>query len=137
MEAIFQAVLARLRGEDLTEIYPSFDAVPLEKKSKERFTVLTMEQVQLQEPYPAEMGTVYPFTADFRLDVLSPMTGDPQVSAGFFFSVLVPRLLEEDCTIREIRTDSPKVDLQLQRLVCSGTFRMSGLYVPAESEAAV
>ena len=74
MQELFEAVLTALRGEDLREVYPSFDAVPFERKSDRLFTVLMPESVQLDAPFPHGEQGALPFSAVYRLSVLIPMT---------------------------------------------------------------
>jgi len=81
--------------------------VPVEKKSRAMFTVLSLQNVQFGEAYPAKDGAVYPFTAEFRADLLTPMNIDPQGTMKFFFSKIVPAMLGSDCLFTGFDTALP------------------------------
>ncbi len=134
MEALLEMMLARLRGKDLTEIYAGFDGNPAEQKSGARFGVLTQDETVFGRAFPSPEGEVHPFTAQFRLDVLTPMTDSPGAAQSWFETVLLPRLLDGDGTVEELRMDKPAVDLKLRKLVCTWHFRLRGWYLAAEGE---
>lgn len=128
MEQMYQMMMDRLHSCGITEVYTAFDAVPVEKKSRAMFTVLSLQNVQFGEAYPAKDGAVYPFTAEFRADLLTPMNIDPQGTMKFFFSKIVPAMLGSDCLFTGFDTALPRVDLKLRRMVYGGTFRLHGAF---------
>lgn len=134
MEEIYQQMLGRLRNSGISEVYPAFDAVPVQKKSHSLFTVLSMQNMQFGDAYPAEGGAVYPFTANFRADLLTPMTADPQETMQLFFSEIVPALLGTDCVFLRFDAEPPRVDLKLQKMVFGGEFRLNGAFCVTEME---
>ncbi len=134
MEKIYQSILARLKACGISEVYPSFDAVPVARKSQTLFTVLSLQRVQFGEAYPAEGGAVYPFTADFRISMLTPMTADPQDTARFFFSAIVPAMLGTDCLFVKFDAQNPSIDLKLGRMVFGGQFCLNGAFRVTETE---
>lgn len=134
MEEIYQSLLARLRDSGIKEVYPSFDAVPVAKKSGVLFTVLEPMQVQYGAAYPMQSGAVYPFTADFRISMLTPMTADPQETARFFYTKIVPAMLGTDHLFTHFEAQPPQIDLKLRRMVQQCTFRVHGALCVTETE---
>ncbi|MBE6851526.1 MAG: hypothetical protein E7504_07350 [Ruminococcus sp.] len=134
MQEIYRMMLERLRSSGVPEVYASFDALPVEKKSRTLFTVLSLQQVDFGESYPIMGGGAYPFTADFRVDLLTPMMVDPQDTARFFFQRIVPAMLGTDCMFLKFDAQSPKIDLRLERMVYGGTFRLHGAFCIGETE---
>ncbi len=134
MQELYRTVLERLQSSGIREVYTSFDAVPVEKKSHKLFTVISVQQVEFGDAFPASGGAVYPFTAEFHVDLLSPMLADPQDAAQFFFRKIVPAMLGADCVFLKFDAQSPKIDLKLERMVCGGTFRLHGAFCIGETE---
>ena len=78
MQELFEQILTVLRGEDHQEIYPSFDAVPVSRKSTALFTVVAPESLQIEPVIPVGLERAallaYPFSAVYKVSVLIPMT---------------------------------------------------------------
>ena len=137
MQEILQKLLERLQGCGAGEVYASFDALPVEKKSHSCFTVVGLEQVKTGEGYPVEKGVAYPFTAQLRVDLLTPMTENPQESQRLFFEKIVPAMAQEECSLLRFDAGAPKPDLRLGRMVYGGTFCLLGvLCTQKEDDAA-
>ncbi len=127
-------VLERLQNSGIREVYTSFDAVSVEKKSRRLFTVISVQKMEFGDAFPARNGAVYPFTAELRVDLLTPMLEDPQDTVRFFFERIVPAMLGADCVFLKFDAHSPKIDLKLERMVCGGTFRLHGAFCIGETE---
>lgn len=126
MQEILQRLLERLQSSGVGEVYASFDALPVEKKSHSCFTVIGLEQVKTGEGYPVEKGVAYPFTAQLRVDILTPMTENPQESQRLFFEKIVHAMAQEECSLLRFDAGAPKPDLRLGRMVYGGTFCLHG-----------
>ncbi len=125
MQALFDEILRRLRGVDYTEVYPSFDAVPVGKKSADLFTVLTAETIKLDAPFP-EGGRIFcPFSAVFTVSVLVPMTAPLETAEDHFYDKLLPRMKGLGCVLCEVR--AARVDVKLGRVIMDGRFTVRGL----------
>lgn len=117
------------------EVYPSFDMLPLSSKSKKLFLVISPETFRLSEAFPDGNSGIAPFTADFRFSLLASMNTPSERLLESFYSVLVPKLHSANCFLYEMQSDSPKIDLKLQKLVYSGLFRLKGLYIPEQEDS--
>lgn len=134
MHEISQMLLERLKNAGIPEIYPAFDAVPLRQKSSSLFTVLSVSRIECKEGFPVQGGAAYPFTAQIRADLLAPMTADAQSMQTYFFAEIVPAMLGADCLFLRLDAGSPKTDLQLQKVVFGGEFRLNGVFYVTETE---
>lgn len=134
MQELYETMLARLRNSGIPEVYPAYDAVPLDRKSSALFAVLSQQSLLFGDAYPVKQGAVYPFTADFRVDLLTPMTADPQDTVKYFFTRIVPAMLGSDCLFLRFDAQCPKVDLKLGRMVFGGVFRLCGAFCVTETE---
>lgn len=130
MQALFDLILRRLRGSDQTEVYPSFDAVPVSKKSAALFTVVSPESVQLDAPFADGQSGARTFTAIVTVSVLVPMTSPLETAEDQFYDVLLPRMDTLGCVLCEVRP--AHVDIKLGRIVMEGKFRISGVYLTEE-----
>ncbi len=117
-----------------SEIYPSFDAVPVNAKSRTLFVVVSPENFQIQQSFPGETSGISPFSASFRISALCPASASADRLTAFFDSVIIPALC--DGFLTELQCEAPRTDSKLQKLVCSGVFRMKGLYLPEQEETA-
>lgn len=136
MQELLQELLGRLQGCGIGEVYASFDALPVEKKSHSCFTVIGLEQVKSGEGYPMENGTAYPFTAQLRVDLLTPMTESPRESQRRFFESIVPAMAQEECSLLRFDAGAPKPDLRLGRMVYGGSFCLLGVLCTQKEDAA-
>ena len=131
MEDLLDHVLEVFRGEDLREVYPSFDAVPVTKKSSAMFTVIALESMQIEPKYPhgltGQYTGAYPFSAVFKVSVLIPMTEPLDTAEDFFYGTAVPRMELAGNALCDALP--ARVDAALGRIVKEGRFRMRGLYV--------
>ena len=132
MNELLSILLSLLRNQlpRYTEIYPSFDAVPVSSKSRKLFTVISPQCFRLSQAFPDDNAGIAPFTADFRISLLAPLMTPNEKLLEFFYASLVPALHSANCFLYEMQSDTPKPDLQLQKLVYSATFRIKGLYLP-------
>lgn len=133
MQALFEEILRRFRGEDLREVYPSFDAVPISRKSDVLFTVIRPESVQLDAPFPDGNGGACPFSAVYAVSVLVPMTSPLSRAEDFFYEKALPRMEELGSVLCEVRP--AHVDVKLGRVVMEGRFRLRGVYLGEEVAA--
>ncbi|MBR4320073.1 MAG: hypothetical protein IKI37_01890 [Oscillospiraceae bacterium] len=117
---------------EFLEVYASFDMLPVSSKSKKLFLVISPETFRMSQAFPDGNSGISPFTADFRFSLLSSMNTPHEKLLEYFYSVLVPKLHDSNCFLCEMQSDSPKIDLKLQKLVYSGLFRLKGLYIPEQ-----
>lgn len=137
MQELFAQILAVLRGEDHQEIYPSFDAVPVSRKSTKLFTVVSPESVQLEPVIPAGLestaGNACPASAVYRVSVLIPMTQPLETAEEYFDTVILPRMESIGSTLCDVLP--PQVDAALGRVVMQGKFRLRCLFLEGSEDA--
>lgn len=124
MNAIHEIALQAVKGEDLKEVYPSFDSVPVIRKSSRLFTVVGMEKIQTQNVIPDSQNGVVPFIAVFRVSVLGDFKNPLSLSEDFFFQSVFPRMTSIGAVLCEILP--PSADSRLQKTVFSGLFSVGG-----------
>ncbi len=139
MNELLSLLLSLLRNQlpQYTEIYPSFDAVPVSSKSRKLFLVVSPQCFRLSQAFPDGSAGIAPFTADFRISLLAPLMTPNDKLLEFFYTSLVPALHSANCFLYEMQSDVPKPDLQLQKLVYSASFRIKGLYLPDSQQEVV
>jgi len=136
MNALARQMISDLhQNEPDFEIYSSFDAIPLVCKSKSLFVVLSMEKVCFSTPFRDSSGNITPFTADFRVSVLTPIANPCETLKDFFYTVIVPRMQEAGYLLCEMKAEEIRPDYKLQKLVYGGYFRVRGVQIPDEQEA--
>lgn len=126
MRLLLDRAVQLFREAGIREVYPSFDAVPLPAKSDRLFTVLGLDSVKLEQPFPDGKGGVHPFSATIKVSVLVPMNVPACRAEGFFYETALPLMNRLGAVLCE--TAPAVVDVKLQKIVMSGLFRVRGLY---------
>lgn len=134
MEAMLEAMLELLRGEEALPVYPSYDAVPVRLKEGHCYAVLGWERITPEEQFASADGEVHAFSMQLRLDVLSPMLQDPREAQVRFETVLLPKILRADGITGEMRMEPPELDLKLRKLVQRWFFTQRGYLLASETE---
>lgn len=135
MRRILDRAVELFREAGIREVYPSFDAVPLAKKSDRLFTVLGLESVQLDAPFPDGRGGVYPFAATLKVSVLVPMDAPLCRAEAFFYEKALPVLRQFGAVPGEAAPAA--VDVKLQRVVMTAKLRIRGLYADGDEVRAL
>lgn len=138
MQVILDLILQTLRGQDVQEVYPAFDAVPIRDKSKALFSVVTPESVQIEQPFPYGLNETvlkgYPFSAVYLISVLIPADEPLESAENFLYSVVVPRMESIGSVLCEVLP--AHADAVKERVVLEGRFRLRGLYVEEGGDSA-
>ena len=130
MNELLNQILEVLKNHGI-EAYPSFDMIPVIKKSKNLFVVIMPEKFHLDFAFADGLTGSSPFTAEFRISVLTPVTVPGEMLVSFFDTEILPVL--QTIGLYELQTGVPEIDLKLQKQVYSGLFRMKGLCFPTVS----
>jgi hypothetical protein len=136
MQDLFDHILDVLRGEDQQEIYPSFDAVPVSRKSTMLFTVVSLDSVQLEPEFPGGITSImtgaFPFTAVFQISVLVPMSQPLETAEDHFYTVILPRMESAGSTLCDVLP--AHTDAALGRIVMEGRFRLRGILLEGSED---
>lgn len=127
MRELLDGVIAALRQGCRSEVYPSFDAVPLPKKSDRLFAVAELRRVQLDAPFPDGSHAVHPFTAEVRISVLVPMTSPVQRAEDFLYGSVMPVMDTLGAVLCEVQP--ALADARLQRVMLQAVFKLKGIYL--------
>ena len=132
MRELIGVVVNALREVCGREVYPGFDAVPLPKKSDRMFTVVEMERLQVDAPFPDGVGAVHSFTAMVRISVLVPMTAPVSRAEELLYGGILPVIEEMGAAVCEVQAAAG--DARLQRTVLRAVVRFRGLYTMEDAE---
>ncbi len=114
------------------ELYTSFDNVPIREKSSQLFVVVSPVNFRLNHSFPSKNGRITSFTADFQIDLLSPMTTPETEMLKFFYTVVVPAMHSVNCSVSEIKVDAWKINRTIQKATYRASFQCKGLYIPVQ-----
>lgn len=128
MNELLNQILNLLKNQGI-EVYPSFDMIPVMRKSGKLFVVVTPEQFRLEFAFADGLTGSSPFTAEFRISVLTPMNVPGETLVAFLDTEILPHL--RTIGLYEWQTGTPEIDLKLQKQVCSGLLRLKGICFPA------
>ena len=137
MTNLLAYILNALRGDDHQEVYPSFDAVPVSRKSTALFTVVAPESVQIEPVIPVGLERAallaYPFSAVYKVSVLIPMTQPLATAENYFYNTILPRMESVGSTLCDVLP--AHVDAALGKVVMQGKFRLRCLYTEGSADA--
>ena len=133
VQALFEQVIARIRAGGLREVYPSFDAVPVSKKSSTLFAVVEPKQVQMDAPFADGSRGAVPFTAVYSIHLLIPMTQPLETAEDVFYGTVLPSLAPMGCVLCEVVP--AHVDVKLGRVVMEAKCRQRGVYLREGADA--
>ena len=129
---IHEMVLQAVRGNDLHEVYSSFDGVPVFKKASQQLIVVGLEKIQTEAIIPDSGNGAIPLTATFRISVLSDFKHPLKNSEDFFFQTIFPRMASIGGVLCEVLPAS--ADAKLQKTIFSGLFCVRGFYFEEATE---
>ena len=113
------------------EIYTCFDVIPVAKKSKHKFIIISPEKIKLNSVvYDNNNNNISEFTADFKISVLMPITTPSDKILEFFYTSIFPKMHDAGCLCYQMHASSPEIDLKLQKLVYHAIFSLHGVYIP-------
>lgn len=135
MQDLLTHVLSALRDSDLKEVYPSFDAVPVSRKSSALFTVITQESIQIEPCFPYGLTDIfrkaYPFSAVFKVSVLVPMSQPLETAEDYFYHDVAPVMETLGSTLCDVLP--PHVDAALGRIVMEARYRARGVFMEGDA----
>ena len=131
MRALFDEVIARIRAGGVQQVYPSFDAVPVMKKSNVLFAVVEPKRVQMNTPFADGSRGAVPFTAEYAVHLLIPMTQPLQTAENVFYERVLPSLSPMGSVLCEVVP--AHADVKLGRVVMEARFRQRGVYLREEA----
>lgn len=127
INSIINEVAEKLSQKGVKQVYSAFDAVSVEKKSRDFFTVIGLDTFELQTPIYSEFTVFVPYKAVIDINVTAPERYSMQKLYGYFLDVIKPALTEisgSNCLVRKI---SMKHDSNINRLVLTAKLSVSGI----------
>lgn len=127
IDSIIREIIEKLSQNGITQVYSAFDAVSVERKSRDFFTVVGLSSFELQTPIYSAFTIFMPYKADVDINVTAPESYPMQKLYEYFSDSVKPAVMEitgMNCLIKKI---SMKHDSNINRFVLTARLSVSGI----------
>lgn len=127
IDAIINEFTGTLLKSGLKEVYSAYDAVSVERKSRNFYTIIGIDAFEFQQPIYSPVTVFTPYKAEIYIDVTAPEKYSMQKLYEYFSEKIKPVIMEIsgiDCYIKKV---SMKHDTQINRLVLSAKISVTGI----------
>lgn len=125
--SIISEIIQKISQNNSVPVYSAFDAVSIERKSKDFFTTVGLNSFDLQTPIYSAFTIFIPYKAEIDINVTAPENYSMQKLYEYFSDNIKSALNDisgMNCSIRKI---SMKHDSNINRLVLMARFSVSGI----------
>ncbi len=127
IDSIITEVIQKLSKNGTIPVYSAFDAVSVERKNRDFFTIVGLNSFELQTPIYSEFMIFIPYKADLDINVTAPENYSVQKLYQYFSDNIRPSVMEisgMNCSIRRI---SMKHDSNINRFVLTAKLSVNGM----------
>ena len=127
IKQIIDNIVTALKNNGITEVYNSFDALPLSCKSSGFFTIADIGGFECGRPIYSQYTIFMPFKSEIKLSVTAPEDSRLDRLYTYFGTEIEPVLLsmsDLDCRLSKV---SVKHDSNIHRLVLTASFSVCGV----------
>lgn len=127
INSIIKEIISKISENGVKPVYSAFDAVSVERKNRNFFTVVGLNSFELQTPIYSEFTIFIPYKADVDINVTAPENYPMQKLHEYFSENIKPAIMEisgMNCSIRKI---SVKPDSNINRFVLTARLSVSGM----------
>ena len=127
INSIIKEIIEKLSAKGLKEVYSTYDAVPLERKSRNFFTVIGLDTFESQQPIYSPETVFIPYKAEIFINVTAPESYSMRKLYEYFSGNIKPVIMENSGLDFYIKKVSMKHDTQVSRLVLTAEISVTGI----------
>lgn len=127
LETVISAVADALEKYSRIKAYSAFDNIPIERKTAEPITVISVRRLESTAPIYTDVNFCIPFTASAGISLVAPLDTDMTSLCAFMDSRILPaiaRISGVTCSLGDL---SFKRDSNISRSVMTIEFKASGI----------
>lgn len=127
INSIINEIIEKLRASGLKEVYSAYDAVSVERKSRNFYTIIGLDTFELHQPIYSPATVFTPYKAEIYMNVTAPENYSMQKLYEYFSEKIKPVIMENsglDCYIKKV---SMKHDTQINRLILCAKISVTGI----------
>lgn len=125
--SIITEIIQKISKNGILPVYSAFDAVSVERKNRDFFTIVGLNSFELQTPIYSEFTIFAPYKADVDINVTAPESCPLQKLYEYFSDNIKPSVMEisgMNCLMKKI---SVKHDSNINRFVLTARLSVSGI----------
>jgi len=127
LKTVIDQIAHELESTGIETVYTAFDYIPIEKKGKEIFTVVGIDNFESSTPIYSEVSVFLPFKAEAAISLIAPKDMTMIQLYDFFDSKVLPAIKNTGSLTCSLRNLSMKNDSNINRLVLKVKFSVSGI----------
>ena len=124
---IINEVIEKLSAKGMKEVYSTYDAIPLERKSRNFYTIIGADTFESQQPIYSPATIFVPYKAEIFINVTAPENYSMRKLYEYFSDNIKPVIMENTGTDFYIKNVSMKHDTQISRLVLNAKIFVTGI----------
>ncbi|MDE6539527.1 MAG: hypothetical protein K2K66_05000 [Ruminococcus sp.] len=127
IDSIINKIIENLSRNGIKNIYSAYDAISVEKKGRDFYTLVGLESFEMHKPIYSALTLFMPYEAEISLNITAPENYSIQKLYEYFSEKIKPAVMNFsgiDCYIKKI---SMKHNLQINRLVLTVRLSVSGI----------
>ena len=127
INSIIDEVVEKLSANGLKDVYSAYDAVPVERKSRNFYTIIGLDTFESQQPIYSPATVFMPYKAEIYINVTAPESYSMQKLYEYFSGNIKPVIMENSGLDFYIKKVSMKHDTQISRLVLTAKISVTGI----------
>ena len=127
INSIINKIIENLSGNGIKNIYSAYDAISVEKKGKDFYTLVGFESLEMHTPICSPITLFMPYEAEISINVTAPENYSIQKLYEYFSEKIKPAVMNFsgiDCYIKKI---SMKHNSQINRFVLTARISVRGI----------
>ena len=124
---IISEVIDKLSAKGLKEVYSAYDAIPVERKSRNFYVIIGADTFESQQPVYSPTTIFLPYNAVISVRVTAPENYSMRKLYEYFSDNVKPVIMENTGTDFYIKKVSMKHDTQISRLVLTAEISVTGI----------
>ncbi|MDE6426245.1 MAG: hypothetical protein K2K89_08955 [Ruminococcus sp.] len=125
--SVINEIVEKLCKSGLKDVHSAYDAVSVERKSRNFYTIVAPDTFEFQQPIYSPVTVFMPYKAEIYINVTAPENYSMHKLYEYFSENIKPVIMENsgmDCYIKKV---SMKHDTQISRLVISAKISVTGI----------
>jgi len=127
LNTIIDTVVSALRSAGAKPVYSAFDAVSVERKTKDIYTIVGVDSFSSTAPVFSQYVVYVPFKAEISIKAAAPPDTPASALFAYYSRYIAPAVGELsglECSLKNLTV---KFDSNIQRLVLSAVLSAGGI----------
>lgn len=129
LSVFFDDLVTAIKADDLTEVYNSFDYIPIDEKSDTLFVVVAPQKFTADNISAVTGDLYYDFHAEITISCLAKKDYSLSELYNFMQNKIIPRVLGSDEVLyKKFVINPPEFNKRFQKMQLDCVFDIEGVY---------